>query len=160
MCIMTTYFNFNNENCIMTTLKSHDVYFIVYIKLCQKGTMNDHLTCLTFKWRTISNWNQYVTHENLTVTKLYSNSRQYKAQYWSHQSQSDVFCNVGRQRKQTGQIQDKTTHEICWKHINFLRCIVTAIYIVNAVLFQPEITIFNSFNIVLDYVSQSLSELF
>lgn len=46
---MTTYFDFNNENCIMTTLKSHDVYFIVYIKLYQKGTMNDHLTCLTFK---------------------------------------------------------------------------------------------------------------
>lgn len=39
---MTTYFDFNNENCIMTTLKSHDVYFIVYIKLCQKGTMSDH----------------------------------------------------------------------------------------------------------------------
>lgn len=116
MCIMTTYFAFNNENCIMTTLKSHDVYLIVYIKLCQKGTMSDHLTCLTFKWRTISNWNQYVTHENLTVTKLYSNSRQ-SAQYWSHQSQSDVFCNIGRQRKQTGQIQDKNTHEICWKHI-------------------------------------------
>lgn len=157
MCIMTTYFNFNNENCIMTTLKSHDVYFIVYIKLCQKGTMNDHLTCLTFKWRTISNWNQYVTHENLTVTKLYSNSRQ-SAQYWSHQSQSDVFCNVGRQRKQTGQIQDKNTHEICWKHIKMHS--YCYIYIVNAVLFQPEITIFNSFNIVLDYVSQSLSELY
>lgn len=67
MCIMTTYFDFNNENCIMTTLKSHDVYFIVYIKLCQKGTMSDHLTCLTFKWRTISNWNQYVTHEDLLL---------------------------------------------------------------------------------------------
>lgn len=102
MCIMTTYFDFNNENCIMTTLKSHDVYLIVYIKLCQKGTMSDHLTCLTFKWR--------------TVTKLYSNSRQ-SAQYWLHQSQSDVFCIIGRQRKQTGQIQDKNTHEICWKHI-------------------------------------------
>lgn len=46
---MMIYFDFNNENCIMIILKSYDVYFIVYIKLCEKGIMNDYLICFMFK---------------------------------------------------------------------------------------------------------------